>query len=84
MPNATDLPQPFAGTDLAEAALGVKCTTWQVGGDDLGLQGPERLSLGDRDETLQQSGADPLAVRRLADVDADLSDPGCASGIGNS
>ena len=73
----------FANANLAKAALGEQRATGHVCSDHLSLQHPVFFGLRQFYQTRQQGRPDPLSLCVGGDVDADLSDPGSASGVGN-
>jgi len=81
MPHAIQVAVAFADADISESGFAVQTETCRVFGHHLGLQGPVTLGLRGGDQPLQQGRADPVSVGGGGDIDADLSDPGGASGI---
>ena len=83
VPDTVDVAVPLPGPDFTETAFPMQRTARRVAGHDVRLQSPIPFGLGNVDQTPQQCCSDPLAVRFRAGVDADLSDAGRASIIGN-
>lgn len=83
MPDAVEVAVPFAKSDFAKAAFLMKRAACMVPGHDLSLQRPVALAFGVGDHPIEQGPADSFAARRPAYVNADLSDAGSASCVGN-
>ena len=83
VPDAREMAVSFPDADLAETALAVERQAGGVGGQDLRLQRPVSRRFRRGDQIRDQCGSDSLAARGLCNVDADLSDTGGASRIGN-
>lgn len=83
MPYRADVSEAFAIPDLPESLLEMQGAAGVIACNDLSLQGPVGLSLRDCNQLFQEGGADSLAMSCDADVDADLSNPGGASAIGD-
>lgn len=81
MPNAADLAEALTHANFAEPAFDVQRSARMVGGDDLGLQSPNALGLGNSDQALHQERSDAVPTKTFAHIDADLSDAGCASRV---
>ena len=77
------MPVPFPHAYLAEAAFAVQRPAGEVFRHHLRLQGPESIGFRFGDEPFQQGCSDPLSLRVGTDIDADLSDTGGASCIGD-
>jgi len=54
-----------------------------IGDQDLGLQRPVAFGFRHFGQVVEEGGTDPLTPAFFADIDADLSDSGRASGIGH-
>lgn len=83
MPNVIDVPIPLAAPYLTETAFSMKRQAGVIAGDDLRLQRPVPFGLGVRNQPVKQGCPDALPVRRCLYIDADLSDAGSASRVGN-
>lgn len=83
MPDIIDVAIAFAHANLTEPVLRQKRAAGCVGCNHLTLQGPVLRCFGNTDQRCEQGGANPLPLCRFGDIDADLSDPGCASGVGH-
>lgn len=83
MPDAIELSEPFARAYLAEPARQVEGAACLVGGHDLRLERPVAFGLRLGGESHQERSPDATAVDFAIDVNADLSDPGGASSIGD-
>ncbi len=83
MPDVIEMSIAFADADLVKAVLAEKRAAGGVCGNHLSLQHPVFFGLRQFYQTRQQGGPDPLSLCVGGDVDADLSDPGSASGVGN-
>ena len=75
--------EALADANLAEAAFCVKGTAGGIFRHDLGLEGPVRLRFRGADESEDERDADTLFLCVLIDVNADLSDAGRPSRVGN-
>ncbi len=83
MPDTVQVAVTLAVTHLAKSAGQMQRHTCGIRGHHLRLQGPITFAFGLGDQAREQCAAQalPLCVRR--NVDADLSDTGCASRIWN-
>lgn len=83
MPEIVDMAVPFAHTHFAKAALAVQGPARMIAGDHLRLQRPVSVGFGYGDQPFQEGLANALALCAFGDIDADLSDPGGASRVGD-
>lgn len=82
VPHAVQMAVAFADADIAESSLAVEGEAGGIFGHDLGLQGPVPGCFRHADQPFEQGRADPVSMHGFRYIDADLSDPGGASGIG--
>jgi len=83
MPLTPDMAIPLTISDHTEPAFFMQGAARVIGRHHLRLKCPVAIGLGFPDELFEQGAANPLTVRRLANIDADLSDACGASRIGN-
>ena len=73
--------EAFAVADLAKPHPEMQSTAGFIARNDLSLQRPIGFSLRDGNQRSKEGGGDPLSANGTGHVDADLSNPGSASGV---
>ena len=83
MPDIVDMAIAFAIPDFSEPTFKMQGAAGLIVGDNLCLQCPIGFRFRGSDERRQKRGADPLAKSIRCNIDADLSDTGGTSGVGD-